>query len=448
MKKKISLILAVVFCLTSILVATSCGNKNKTNTDTNSNTTSNTLTNTDTSTTNTGSENTGSVNTDTENTETSTSTNTNTCSSQPPVEENTTYEEFLSEYSIIANQFALDQIEQISYNENALSTSYSFVANEDKLEKIIVAQVVAGEGTQRELKIDKISFADGVDFDDIVSGENELVPVITSETVLTFDAKEEYKKGDSSTITQQIADKIAENLGDNAIEVEEYKAETFAPATVKELADEYATTVNEVLNKNFKQKIIDKCFIGGFDETKLVDAQWVLEGETEVTGVKWIIDYRTTETETASMVRVISIEFESSISSLDSLITVSSEIEGSKPVSEYSFGYNPTIQGTRDELMNAIFKANGMSETCPEGAVRLIKVGSSGPDALGYQCTGFTVVEIGNDKITEFSMAIKLSSTDAQYITNIQNGYYRFYGEKSADISGEEVEYSPLEESE
>ncbi|MBQ3018765.1 MAG: hypothetical protein IJD89_07470 [Clostridia bacterium] len=367
---------------------------------------------------------------------------TNTDTSTPvtpdvPVEpENTTFEEFMSEHITIANQFALDQIEQISYSDKSLSTSYSFVANENNLEKIIVAQVVAGEGETRELKIAQISFAGGADFDDILSQE-DFVPVITNETVLAFDAKEEFLKGDSSTIEDQIADKIAENLGEDAIEIEKYKAETFAPTTVKELVDECGIEINQKLNDECLKTMMKQCIPIGYNAENIVDGKWFVDGDKKITSISYVSNYK--QSDTSYWLCAINYVLEEPID-IDKVFSTSIFMDSSK-LTAYSFNYVPTIQGTRDEIMNAIFKANGMSETCPEGAIRLIKVGSSGPDELGYQCTGFTVVEIGNDKISEISIAVKLSSTDAQYITNIQNGYYRFYGEKSADIAGEEVEY-------
>ena len=371
--------------------------------------------------------------------ETNSSTDTET--PQPSVPEvpveNTTFQEFMEQHGAVANQFAIDHIEQISYNDNALSTTYTYIANENAVEKIIVAQIVAGEGTTRELKIAEISFNEAVDFDDIVSGEAELMPIITSETVLTFDAKEEYKKGEGSTIAEQIADEIAENLGEDAIEIEQYQAETFAPATVEDLVKDYKNEVNTILNNKSMQKIIDSCFVFGFDASNVQSGKWVLEGDKQVTGIKYLVNYH--ESEQSGVVNLVSLK-------LSSAVELDDFLAGDFTVSEanwdYDFYYNPTIQGTRDELMNAIFKANGMSEACPEGAIRLITVGSSGPDALGYQCQRYTVVEIAADGIVEFGISAKLASTDAQYISNIQHGYYRIYGEKTADISGEEVEYS------
>ena len=69
--------------------------------------------------------------------DTNTDTSTSVTPDVPVEPENTTFEEFMAEHITIANQFALDQIEQISYSDKALSTSYSFVANENNLEKII-----------------------------------------------------------------------------------------------------------------------------------------------------------------------------------------------------------------------------------------------------------------------------------------------------------------------
>lgn len=375
--------------------------------------------------------------------DTNTDTSTSVTPDVPVEPENTTFEEFMAEHITIANQFALDQIEQISYSDKALSTSYSFVANENNLEKIIVAQVVAGEGDTRELKIAEISFAGGADFDDIIFGEGEFVPVITSETALTFDAKEEFLKGDSSTIEDQIAEEINQALGDNAIQHEEYKPEAFTPETVADLVAMYPEKVSKCLDIKFKQKIIDNCFIRDFDESKVISAKWRVMGEKEITGVKFEMVYK--KSETSAVYYLFDIPLKQNVS-IEDIANIESYAKLNSITNTYSFGYNPTIQGTRDELMNAIFKANGMSETCPEGAVRLIKIADSASidTEMGYRTRKVDVVEIAENKIQKFTVCIKdenNNATDVQLINNLNKGLYRMPENISIDISGIKVEY-------
>lgn len=372
---------------------------------------------------------------------------TNTDTSTPvtpdvPVEpENTTFEEFMAEHITIANQFALDQIEQISYSDKALSTSYSFVANENNLEKIIVAQVVAGEGETRELKIAEISFAGGADFDDIIAGEGEFVPVITSETALAFDAKEEFLKGDSSTIEDQIAEEINEALGDNAILHEEYKPEAFTPETVEELAQMYPEEVNEKLNNECLKTMMKKCIPVGYKAENIIDGKWIVDGDDKITKISYVSNYKT---DNSVWLCAATYQFDESIT-IDAFWNETIVIDSSR-ITSYSFSYDPTIQGTRDELINAIFKANGMSETCPEGAVRLFKDNGYGLDPTSAggigEANSFHVVQIENDKIMQIEILIKASNSDAAYVNNLGiKSNYRICALKEIDISGEEVEY-------
>lgn len=370
---------------------------------------------------------------------------TNTDTSTPvtpdvPVEpENTTFEEFMAEHITIANQFALDQIEQISYSDKALSTSYSFVANENNLEKIIVAQVVAGEGETRELKIAEISFAGGADFDDIISGEGELVPVITSETALTFDAKEEFLKGDSSTIEDQIAEEINEALGDNAIQHEEYKPEAFTPETVEDLAQMYPEEVNKTLTDRFLVAALKTGRGSSLDATLVNNAKWIMEGDKEVTDLDFVFHYGEGDGQT---LYVINLALSRALT-IEEILSNSSEISNitTTKTTPYNYFYYISIQGTRDELMNAIFKANGMSETCPEGAVRLFKDDGYRLDDIG-ETNQFVVCEISQKEIKEFKIRIKESANDAAYISKLTNSSnFAIYEEKEIEISGEEVEY-------
>jgi len=154
-------------------------------------------------------------------------------------EEKTTLEELLSEYSEIANNFASSNIDKISYIDNALSTSFSYKINEDgQITSVVVANVVKTGETTRELKIATIDFSNPIEIQDLIDGNaEETMVVIDSQSVLSFDAKEEYKNEDSIIQTQ--IDEIIENqLGETKIEIDDYESETFIPTTVAQLVEE------------------------------------------------------------------------------------------------------------------------------------------------------------------------------------------------------------------
>lgn len=360
---------------------------------------------------------------------------------ETPPEENTTFDEFMKEHGTLANQFALDQIEQIPYNDKALSTSYAYVSNGDAVEKIVVAQVVAKEGTARELKIATINFTNPVDFDDIVAGEDNSIPVITSQTALSFDAKEEYKKGDTSTIAQDIADEIEQNLGEDVVEIDEYERETFAPTTVADLAADYATAVNSTFNSRFLTEALKLSRFLSLDASLVHDAKWILNGDKQVESIDFAFHYGEGDSQAYYVVNLAlsnPLTIDDVIKNADSLADVTTT-----KTQKYYIDYTQSVQGTRDELMNAIFKANGMSAECPSGATRLIVDVS---DGMGVTISGeihkFRVCEIREDGISEFTINIKKSNNDSEYITKLSGrSNYEILEEKSANLAGEDVEY-------
>lgn len=273
----------------------------------------------------------------------------------PTPDDSLTYQQFITQHPEIATQFALDMTQELSYADDILSTSYAFVANEDKIEQVLLANVVETGETERQLKIATVNLIGGVDVQDIVDGVDMPIITIESETALTFDAKEEYKKGDTSSIQTQIDAAIKQHLGDDATSNSTYTPEIFAPTTVAELVADYPDKVNDVLNEKCMSHLLNSCYILGYDESKVKQAKWYLEGENEVTAIKYYSDY-------TSSINLVSLVPSQDITIDDMLI---GNFEISRTNWDYAFGYSPAIQGARDELMNGIFEHFGMYKECP-----------------------------------------------------------------------------------
>lgn len=107
---------------------------------------------------------------------------------------------------------------------------------------------------------------------------------------------------------------------------------------------------------------------------------------------------------------------------------------------DYGFTYNPTTQEENNALANAIFQAYGMSLETPEGATRyLVDKGSELDDNL-KECNEYQVIEIQEDKVVEFTILIKSSSTEQEYISKLTNASnYRITGEKSCEMTGSKI---------
>ncbi|MBQ8792534.1 MAG: hypothetical protein IJZ62_02845 [Clostridia bacterium] len=241
-----------------------------------------------------------------------------------------------------------------------------------------------------------------MEIEDILDGEETQTITIESETALTFDAKEEYNN--STDIHSQIENIIQENLGENATQVDEYEVEEFEPEsplpqTVAEMVAEYPEKVNEVLNEYFLSAVIKTGRFSSLDSNLVHDAKWYLNGKAEVESLDFMFHYGDSN---GKNLYVINLDLKESVTINDVLNNNSNLTNISTtrtPI--YMFGYNPTIQGTRDELMNAIFEVYGMGSTCPEGAVRLFKDnGYVLSDTYG-ETHNFKVVQILDNEIKQ-----------------------------------------------
>ena len=368
---------------------------------------------TDTSSSNIGTSIDSSTDTSTETQKPSTDTETDT-----ETQTKMSFDEFLEKHPEIAQNFAEDSFNQISYIKNALSTQYSFVEKDGKIEKIIVANVVETGETERQLKIATINIVPSVDVEDLVEDNVDKIAVtIQTETVMTFDAKENYKNDTFELVEKEIAQLVEQHLGDQTFTAQEYQEETFAPQSVEELVNEYPEKVNEILNETCFDTLINQCVAIGFKYENIISAKWYVEGEKEITGVGLLVNYR--DDGKYNSYRYGKATFTNNVS-IDDFIS-ERNINVHDINVELFYNYVVEQQNTRKDLANAIFEANGMSKECPEGAVRLIKdVGTTVANGLG-EVKRFQVIQIDNTEIREFYATIKLSLNDEQYIEKLKN---------------------------
>ncbi|MBQ8444561.1 MAG: hypothetical protein IJX25_04335, partial [Clostridia bacterium] len=322
------------------------------------------------------------------------------------------------------------------------------VCEEDKITQILVANVVQTGETERELKIATINIVGGMEIEDILDGEETQTITIESETALTFDAKEEYNN--STDIHSQIENIIQENLGENATQADEYEVEEFEPEsplpqTVAEMVAEYPEKVNEVLNEYFLDDALKTGRTTSLDANLIHDAKWYLIGEREVESLDFVFHYTRSETAETFYVRNLAFDKNATISDILNNQSNLNYISTTR-TSTYSFGYATKEQGTRDELMNAIFEVYGMGSTCPEGAVRLFKDNGYFLDLTIGETNAFVVTQITDNQIIQFGIRIKQSESDTEYINKLNNtSNYKHSETNNAEVNltGEIVNYSP-----
>lgn len=358
------------------------------------------------------------------------------------VDQKITYEEFIEDYKDIANNFALDQIETISYIKDSLSTSYTFKVSGDQITGMLVANVVKTGETERELKVANINFIPAIHVDDIA---NDTIPdntavTIVSDTKYSFDAKDEYID-QTTDIEDKLETVIKAELGDFASHEEQYIQESFAPETVADLVADYGDTVNKVLNEKVYDKMIKACVPVGFDYAKVESAQWFIDGEDQITNVKFLLKYKKSSTDT--IYRFANAKLSISVSIEEFMSTQNIEVDSVSV--EYTFSYNPTTQGTRDDLVNAVFESQGVEDT---GAKRLATIASSASldPYLDYRTREVVVVEISEEQIIQYNVWIKdpnSNASDEQLIQNLKDGYYRVSNTQIIQLEGESLDYIP-----
>lgn len=357
----------------------------------------------------------------------------------PPVEENMTMQEFLAHNDgKTAKDFALDVIDDMSKYDAMKGIYYSLVGDEGKITKVNVAFIVDGEGTQRKLMQAEINIVGGVGMQDIVDGnvDDFIAAIETTGTLLTFDAKEEAYKGSNSTIQSQINTAVENALGEDAETVQEYQMEEFS-ATVADWAEANAEQIKTHMNSNYLTAFGKKAMGVRFDANKVADIQWIFEGENKIENVKMILTYNSTSS--VSYKSVVSANLTTPIE-MEDILKSSTAINTSNLTEEYQFDYNPTIQGTRDDLVNALFKAVGVDGI---NGIRYLK--DLGPTAaisgLGM-ANGFTVVEVGGDEIKEYTVYVNTANDDPGYINKLKNSAeFKITDSKIVDITGASVEY-------
>lgn len=245
-------------------------------------------------------------------------------------------------------------------------------------------------------------------------------------------------------------------LGDKeslTISTQKYEIEKFAPQNVNELVADYSDELTSALDTHFLEKAGKSCFTRTFDASKLLEYSWDLgEGES-ISQIKFIAYYKLNERDKTFAVSRIDLETPISIkeltkSKIDNALANASE--KASLTREYFLSYNPQIQGTRDDLINAIFEAHGYTNECPEGGVRyFIDQGSAVDSILQSQVNAFKVIQIQNDNVIEFSINIKISAKDEGYIEKLKNKEnYKIYDEKSCEMTGIKIKKVLISESE
>lgn len=266
----------------------------------------------------------------------------------------------------------------------------------------------------------------------------------TSDENLAYDLSNRY-----NIVSNDVSDSIS--LSGENIRTENYTLESFSSSTtnpsdeknvesIDELVTNYSDEVYTALDNYYLESIGKAIFTEYFyNKYELIDATWDIGNSDNITEIKLLGKYAKSD---ASMTLALgTITLQDSINVKDINENNLNEIfenaaNNATYKSTYTFQYNPQIQGTRDELVDAIFSACGIEKT--EGATRLfIDSGTTVDTELASEAHIFKVVEITDTGIKEFSLNIKEASNDTGYIKNLQNSSnFKIHDEKSYEVNG------------
>ena len=250
-----------------------------------------------------------------------------------------------------------------------------------------------------------------------------------SESESTTESETESEiESESSTETESEIESESES---------ESESETQNPTTVAEWVEANSDEINTFMNANYLTTFAKKAVLIGLNESKIQNAEWIFSGDENVDSIKLKFTYKSSDTSEA--VYVVSYNLAETIKGED-LLKSSLSISSSNLTKDYQFNYNPTIQGTRDELVNALFKAVGVNEV---GGPRYFKdLGATAMVSGLGMANGFTVVEVGEEAVKEFTIYVNETSSDSAYISKLENpAEFKITDSKEVDISGTSVEY-------
>ncbi len=266
---------------------------------------------------------------------------------------------------------------------------------------------------------------------------------VTVEGTTDTEIIENLKSPSKYTIVQQATYPIGDN-NSTTISKEVYEDEVFPIENVSELVSEFGTAITDTLNTHYFEKSAKAVFTRTFDKTKPLTYTWDIETGKEIEYIKFIGTYSKSNTNDTYGISKCTFATPIKVSDLtrtniDSVFA--NAVSGATFKSEYSFSYNPTVQGTRDNLVNAIFEAYGMSKECPEGAKRyFVDDGSYIDSTLGSEAKGLTVAQIEKDKVKQFRISIKYGSTDEELIEKLKtSSNFRVSTQKSQTMNGEKL---------
>jgi len=284
---------------------------------------------------------------------------------------------------------------------------------------------------------------------EIAISNDENKTIVYSVEVENADSIEEIISNLADSEKTNVSMKDHFSLGDNQIDVSTYTQEEFQPENVQDLITNFDNDLHKTLNEIIRPQILQNCF-SDYIEENLYDIEWRIatNEDNQVTEIKLLQKNKRSTKSTQQ--RVDSIVFETPVdinifSSEEASTLLTPYLQNAIYNIDYAFMYSPTAQETRADLMNTIFEAKGMGLEKPEGAERfIVEVGSHLHQEVG-ESRQFQIMQLEDDKITQYTVFVKECETDEQYILMFKDeNNYSFEYEVILELQGEVLQYKEL----
>lgn len=346
-----------------------------------------------------------------------------------------TFDNFIKDHKAAAVKFFEDFIYNGVAGKKEVKAENWYLNDKDgdnKVESAAMCYIYCVNETERAVEVANITFAP-VAVQDIVDGKVTSFQInVSREAKLTFDAKEEEKQTQASTLLSET--KLnGVLLKSTAYAHEEFEEEPPVPPDPPEETVTNAEII-AALNEKCIDGIVNATWLGGEKQDKqfITDGTWYLtkDNDGKVTKAEYAYTYQKSNTNAYYV--ITEVEFSSPL-------TVQNIKDWNFENSTFSnvhtsTNYKPSIQTENKALADAICdKAFGKNEN----ATRYIIDGSGGTDAELKEVHYFIVIQIENGNVREASITIKDNS--AGYVANVNNGkckepilgnHYELSGEK------------------
>lgn len=365
------------------------------------------------------------------------------------------FKELLSEHYNDAQNFVRNHIRpNVAQDKTVLAENWAIKANnsDKSLKDFEIIYLNKLDGTMRSIDKAIVSLNTPLDIATLVDGNfdaGDVVSSVSTSHITNFDAKTNTSNLNMSDFSYY-----------KTVYSKNYTAENFSTTdpinpdrpnppvqedkinNLDELISDYSDVVYNSLNSNCLETIGRNCLGRTFKTSKVLSTSWDLGNSDVISKIDLIMKYQADSITERYIVCSANLTTPINVKDLNKdniASTFQNKTNNMTSSQSYSFMYNTSIQAERADLTNAI--CNKVFGENNNATRYIVDNGVKVDNTLGMEVRQFKVAQITDNGIKETSIRIKNASSDAQFVTNLQNStnYYTFE-QKTYNLSGNKVQ--------